>query len=157
MLINVLLIWWKSTLSYLSLFLLSLYMIDSQKIQLLLTALLRQVHSFNKMPVVVVVSLVTRSCLTLGISQPRILQWVAISFSRGSSQPRDWTHVSCLASRFFTPEPPGKPQQMLTTHLFCATHLLKIHNWNKTDKWSTFIKFIIWEGADHEYTQRQTM
>ena len=30
-----------------------------------------------------------------GISQERILEWVAISFSRGSSQPRDCTHVSC--------------------------------------------------------------
>ena len=31
------------------------------------------------------------------ISQARILEWVAISFSRGSSWPRDWTQVSCLA------------------------------------------------------------
>ena len=30
-----------------------------------------------------------------GISQARILEWVAISLTRGSSQPRDWTHVSC--------------------------------------------------------------
>ena len=29
-----------------------------------------------------------------GISQARILEWVAISFSRKSSQPRDWTHIS---------------------------------------------------------------
>ena len=29
-----------------------------------------------------------------GISQARILEWVAISYSRGSSWPRDWTHVS---------------------------------------------------------------
>ena len=32
----------------------------------------------------------------LGISQARVLEWVAISFSRGSSRPRDWTRVSCL-------------------------------------------------------------
>ena len=32
-----------------------------------------------------------------GISQARILEWVAISFSRGSSWPRDWTWVSCTA------------------------------------------------------------
>ena len=32
----------------------------------------------------------------LGISQARILEWVAISFSRGSSWPRDWTWVSCI-------------------------------------------------------------
>ena len=31
-----------------------------------------------------------------GILQARILEWVAISFSRGSSWPRDWTHVSCI-------------------------------------------------------------
>ena len=37
-----------------------------------------------------------------GILQARILKWVAIPFSRGSSWPRDWTQVSCLASRFFT-------------------------------------------------------
>ena len=44
-----------------------------------------------------------------GILQARILQWVAISFSRGSSQSRDQTHNSCLAGGFFTTEPPGKP------------------------------------------------
>ena len=37
-----------------------------------------------------------------GISQARVLEWVAISFSWGSSQPRDWTHVSCFAGRLFT-------------------------------------------------------
>ena len=37
-----------------------------------------------------------------GILQARILEWVAISFSKGSSWPRDWTQVSCIAGRFFT-------------------------------------------------------
>ena len=37
-----------------------------------------------------------------GIFQARILEWVAISFSRGSSWPRDQTQVSCIAGRFFT-------------------------------------------------------
>ena len=60
--------------------------------------------------------LVTQSCPTLcnpmdcipsgpsvyGIFQARILEWVAISFSRGSSGPRDRIHVSCIAGRFFT-------------------------------------------------------
>ena len=46
----------------------------------------------------------------LGISQARILEWVAISFSRGSSPPRDQTQVSCIAGGFFTTEPPGKPK-----------------------------------------------
>ena len=62
--------------------------------------------------------LVTQSCPTLcypmhcsppgssvhGISQARILEWVAISFSRGSSKPRDGTQVSCLTGRLFTTE-----------------------------------------------------
>ena len=46
------------------------------------------------------------------ISQAGILQWVAISYSRVSSQPRDRTHVSCVsawAGRFFTTAPSGKP------------------------------------------------
>ena len=37
-----------------------------------------------------------------GISQARILDWVAISFSRVSSWPKDWTQVSCIAGRLFT-------------------------------------------------------
>ena len=59
---------------------------------------------------------VTQSCPTLcdpkdcslpgssicGILQARILEWVAISFSRGSSQPRDRTRLSCIAGRRFT-------------------------------------------------------
>ena len=43
-----------------------------------------------------------------GILQARILEWVAISLSRGSFQHRDWTYVSCIAGGFFTAEPPGK-------------------------------------------------
>ena len=46
-----------------------------------------------------------------GILQARTLEWVALPSSRGSSQPRDGTHVSCgswLAGRFFTEEPLGK-------------------------------------------------
>ena len=33
---------------------------------------------------------------------PRILEWVAYPFSRGSSRPRNWTRVSCIADGFFT-------------------------------------------------------
>ena len=36
-----------------------------------------------------------------GILQARIVEWVAISFSRGSSRPRDWTRVSRLAGKHF--------------------------------------------------------
>ena len=37
-----------------------------------------------------------------GILQARVLEWVAMPFSRGSSQPKDRTWVSCIESRFFT-------------------------------------------------------
>ena len=48
-----------------------------------------------------------------------ILEWVAFPFSRGSSQPRDWTQVPCTAGGFFflpaelsgKPEQSGKPDQ----------------------------------------------
>ena len=60
--------------------------------------------------------LVTQSCLTLcdpvgcsppgssvpGILQARTLEWVTIPFSRGSSRPKDQTHVACIAGRCFT-------------------------------------------------------
>ena len=46
-----------------------------------------------------------------GILQARILEWVAFPFSRGSSQPRYRTQVSCTAGGFFSPaEPQGKPK-----------------------------------------------
>ena len=43
------------------------------------------------------------------ILQARVLEWVALSSSRGSSQPRDRTQVSQIAGGFFTAELPRKP------------------------------------------------
>ena len=40
--------------------------------------------------------------LSMGFFQARILEWIAISFFRWSSRPRNWTRVSCIAGRFFT-------------------------------------------------------
>ena len=37
-----------------------------------------------------------------GLLQTRILEWVAFPFSRGSSQPRNQTGISCIAGGFFT-------------------------------------------------------
>jgi len=45
---------------------------------------------------------VTPWTIVHGILQARILEWVAVLFSRGSSQPRDQTQVSLFAGRFFT-------------------------------------------------------
>ena len=41
-------------------------------------------------------------CIVHRILQARIVEWVAVPFSRGSSQPRDWTQVSHIVGRFFT-------------------------------------------------------
>ena len=41
-----------------------------------------------------------------------MLEWVAIFFSRGSSWPRDWTHVSCIVGGYFTILPAGKSQEL---------------------------------------------
>ena len=70
----------------------------------------REAHRWNEIE-----SEVAQSCPTLcnlvdcslpgssvhGILQARILEWVAISSSRGSSQPRDWTLISCVTGRCF--------------------------------------------------------
>ena len=52
------------------------------------------------------------------ILQARILEWVAISFSRGSSWPRDQTQVFCTAGRFFTSEAPVKPLLQITEFIY---------------------------------------
>ena len=52
-----------------------------------------------------------------GIFQARILEWVALSSSKRSSQTKDWTRISWFsytAARFFTTEPPGKPYHFLS-------------------------------------------
>ena len=57
-----------------------------------------------------------------GILQARTLEWVAFPFSRGSSQPRDWTQVSRIVGRFFTNWAPREaPIQYI--------HLLKLEFW----------------------------
>ena len=74
--------------------------------------------------------LVTQTCPTLcdptvcspsasfvhSIFQARILEWVAISFSKGSSQPRDGTCVRLQADSLLS-EPPGKSLRAMRSHL----------------------------------------
>ena len=74
------------------------------------------VYSFYQVPRKQKKVLVTQSCLTLfdpmdcsllgssvhGILQARMLEWVAMPFSSGSSQPRGWTLVSYIECRFLT-------------------------------------------------------
>ena len=97
--------------------------------------------------------LVTQSCPTLcdpiscslpgfsvhGISQARSLEWVAISFSRGFSWPRDQTGSPALQADSLPSEPPGKTKHFLsyTFQNVKVNHLLEDWNWRvrKRSKW----------------------
>ena len=63
-----------------------------------------------------------------GILQVRTLEWVAVPFSRGSSQPRNQTQVSPTAGRFFTSwttrEAPGL--MVYDVYLLCELYLLSL-------------------------------
>ena len=88
-----------------------------------------------------------------GILQSRILEWVAMSSSRGSSQPKDQTQVSCIAGRFFTTEPPGKPRPTPRMALFSFWKFLPVCSIDASD--STCLKlmayFCPFSFLDHGY------
>ena len=66
--------------------------------------------------------------------QARILEWVPISFSRGSSPPRDWTQVSHIAGRFFDSLPaetPGKAKNTGENNLFLLQWIFLTQEWNQ--------------------------
>ena len=70
------------------------------------------------------------------LSMERILEGVAISYFRGSSQPRDWNCISCIScfgGGFFTTEPPGNPHHpviflffLCVWHMYFLFHILNI-------------------------------
>ena len=66
------------------------------------------------------------------IFQAIVLEWIAISFSRGSSQPRDWTQVSRIVDRHFTVWPPGKNNLQIYCDTFqninSILHYTRINN-----------------------------
>ena len=67
--------------------------------------------------------------------KPRILEWVAYAFFRGSSWPRNWTRVSCIAGRFFTSWATGKPCNTLMFSNKC--------NFYYTSHKNTIVNFIM--------------
>ena len=114
--------------------------------------------------------LVTQLCLTVcdpmdysppgfsvhGILQARILEWVAIPFSRGSSLCRDQTQVSCIAGRCFTVWAPGKSETAL---LLRSENLREINWWahgHRVSQWNVSgINLFIWllvQGSTHPAT-----
>ena len=81
----------------------------------------------------------------IGIFQARILEQIAISFSRGSSWPRDQTRLSCascIGRQILYHWPPGKPKRDLNT--------IKIRlGWFATDiNTSVFKSTILWVSTE---------
>ena len=68
-----------------------------------------------------------------GIPQARLLEWVAISFSRGSSQPRDWTFISWIGRQIIYHRPPVDSYLYLISYFKwfwgCFDHLEFCGNW----------------------------
>ena len=77
-----------------------------------------------------------------GTSQARIPEWVAISFSRGSSWARDWTWISCgfCKAELFTAEPPGSlltgTSESIYTH-FLVFVVVHSYVWLSATPWTT--------------------
>ena len=74
-----------------------------------------------------------QALLSMGILQARILDWVAMPSSRGSSRLRDWTQVSCIAGRFFTSwATQGKPKKtgVGSIYLLQGIFLTQELNWD---------------------------
>ena len=80
-----------------------------------------------------------------GIIPARILEWIASSYSRASSWPRDWTCISCsscIAGRFFTTEPPGEPSGIIFFKKYIYIFFL---NYEKHIKVNSIIPvFLVW-------------
>ena len=70
-----------------------------------------------------------QSSSVYGISQARILEWVAISSSRGSYRPMDWTQVFYIVGRLFTTDPPGKHPRRTNSVLKSQPQMWCIRSW----------------------------
>ena len=67
------------------------------------------------------------------ILQTRIQEWVATSYSRGSSWPRDWTRVSCIAGGFFTLGSEDPLEKKMPIHPYsCLGNPMQTGAWRAT-------------------------
>ena len=90
--------------------------------------------------------------MSVGILQARILEWAAISFSRGSSQPRDWTKVWCIALQMdsLPAELSGSPRILE----WIAYPFSRVSSWpKKLDQgllhWRWIIYQLSYQGSPH--------
>ena len=103
----------------------------------------------------VCVCVLTQSCLPLcnpmdysppgssvqGILQARILEWVATPFSKGSSQLKDQTRVSCTSGRFFTVYQNHLGPSFIHIWASLVAQLVK----NLPAMWETWVRSLCWE------------
>ena len=84
-----------------------------------------------------------------GISQARILEWTALSFSRGPSRPRNQSHFFCKGGRFFIIEPRGKPplphvRSPNKCWLIVLLWVLQRNSWDYGD-WEVLLQLASWK------------
>ena len=93
-----------------------------------------------------------------GILQERILEWVAVPFSRGSSQPRDRTQVSELQADSLLPEPPGKPKNVGVGSLSLLEGILLTQelNWGLLH-WRWILYQLSCQGSPHADNEGATL
>ena len=117
--------------------------------------------------------------LSMGILQARIQEWVAMTSSTGSSQPRDQAQVSCTAGRFFTiwatkeaqeywsgypipspgdlldpgiePTPLALQADYLPAELFLANYLLAVHS-TRYWKWESWYFLLLYPYVKTKYS-----
>ena len=99
-----------------------------------------------------------------GILQARRLEWVAISFSRRSSQSGDETQVSCIAGRFFTTEPFHKHYliKCLCADLQAAVAIIRRRQWHptpvplpgKSHGWRSLVGCCLWGHTELDTLKR---
>ena len=83
--------------------------------------------------------------LSMGLDMARILEWITISSSRESSQPRDQTHISSIsytAGGFFTSELPGSQVKKYVNHYNLVLHFNSTYGFSSSHVW-------MWE-LDHK-------
>ena len=88
-----------------------------------------------------------------GTVQARIQEWVAISFSRGSSWPRDPTQVSCMQADSLLSEPPGKPKEVVSAIIGVVTNFTPEKNlpWIQLswpDKSAVHVAYSLWRDTN---------
>ena len=79
-----------------------------------------------------------------GILHSRILEWVAISFCRGSFQPRDWTWASCIAGCLLTIRAPYNNNMTGTSAKLRSCWVIDAGH-HPGSRWCYFPHFCLWE------------